>query len=190
MVSKGLDFKNVILVGVLAADMSLNLPDYRASERTYQIITQVAGRAGRGEDEGKVIVQSYTPNHYSLNYAKEEDYESLFKEEIEIRRLMGNPPFGKILLINGSSRFEEKLKNFMYTLQCNLKKLVVEDFTILGPVPCLITKLKENYRWQIIIKGNFDDEFSEKVKDTLYLLNKSVYNEIRVSIDINPNNMM
>ena len=190
MVSKGLDFKNVILVGVLAADMSLNLPDYRASERTYQIITQVAGRAGRGEDEGKVIVQSYTPNHYSLNYAKEEDYESLFKEEIEIRRLMGNPPFGKILLINGSSKFEEKLKKFMYTLECNLKKLVVEDFTILGPVPCIITKLKENYRWQIIIKGNFDDEFSEKVKDTLYLLNKSVYNEIRVSIDINPNNMM
>ena len=190
MVSKGLDFKNVTLVGVLAADMSLNMPDYRAAERTYQIITQVAGRAGRGQDEGKVIVQSYTPNHYSLKYAKEEDYESLFKEEIKIRRLMENPPFGKILLIIGSSKFEEKLVKFMYTLEGNLKKLLVEDATMLGPVPCIITKLKENYRWQIIIKGNFDDEFSEKVKDTLYLLNKSVYNEIRVSIDINPNNMM
>lgn len=190
MIAKGLDFKNVTLVGVLAADMSLNLPDYRSSERTYQIITQVAGRAGRGEDEGKVIVQSYTPNHYSLKYAKEEDYEALFKEEINIRSLMGNPPFGKILLINVSSKFEEKLKKFMYTIEHELKKLVLEDLTILGPVPCMITKLKENYRWQIIIKGNFDDEFSEKVKDTLYLLNKSVYNEIRISIDINPNNMM
>ena len=190
MVSKGLDFKNVTLVGILAADMSLNLPDYRASERTYQIITQVAGRAGRGEDEGKVIVQSYTPNHYSLKYAREGDYESLFKEEIDIRRVMGNPPFSKILLINVSSKFEEKLKNFMYTLECNLKKLVGEDFIMLGPVPCIITKLKENYRWQIIIKGNFNDEFSKKVKDTLYILNKSVYNEIRISIDINPNNMM
>ena len=189
MVSKGLDFKNVTLVGVLAADMSLNLPDYRAAERTYQIITQVAGRAGRGEDEGLVIVQSYTPEHYSLKYAKEEDYEGLFREEINIRRLMGNPPFGKILLINGSSKFEEKLKKFMYTLEVNLKKLIIDDLTILGPVPCIITKLKDNYRWQIIIKGNFDDDFSEKVKDTLYLLNKSVYNEIRVSIDINPNNM-
>lgn len=189
MVSKGLDFKNVTLVGVLAADMSLNMPDYRAAERTYQIITQVAGRAGRGEDEGKVIVQSYTPHHYSLKYAKEEDYESLFREEINIRRLMGNPPFGKILLILGSSKYEEKLVKFMYTLEGNLKKLVLEDFTMLGPVPCIITKLKDNYRWQIIIKGNFDDEFSEKVKDTLYLLNKSVYNEVRVSIDINPNNM-
>jgi primosomal protein N' (replication factor Y) len=189
MVSKGLDFKDVTLVGVLAADMSLNLPDYRAAERTYQIITQVAGRAGRGEDEGTVIVQSYTPNHYSLKYSKEEDYDGLFKEEINIRRLMGNPPFGKILLINASSKSEEKLKSFMYTLEGNLKKLIVEDLIMLGPVPCIITKLKENYRWQIIIKGNFDDDFSEKVKDTLYLLNKSVYNEIRISIDINPNNM-
>ena len=189
MVSKGLDFKNVTLVGVLAADMSLNIPDYRSAERTYQIITQVAGRAGRGSHEGKVIVQSYTPDHYSLKYAKEENYEGLFKEEINLRRLMGNPPFGKILLINGSSKYEEKLKKFMNNLQEKLKKLIIEDLTILGPVPCIITKLKENYRWQIIIKGNFDDELSEKVKDTLYQLNKSVYNEIRVSIDINPNNM-
>lgn len=189
MVSKGLDFKNVTLVGVLAADMSLNIPDYRSAERTYQIITQVAGRAGRGSDEGKVIVQSYTPEHYSLKYAQEEDYEGLFREEINLRRLMSNPPFGKILLINGSSKYEEKLKKFMNNLQENLKKLIIENLTMLGPVPCIITKLKENYRWQIIIKGNFNDEFSEKVKDTLYQLNKSVYNEIRVSIDINPNNM-
>lgn len=197
MVSKGLDFKNVTLVGVLAADMSLNLPDYRAAERTYQIITQVAGRAGRGKDEGRVIVQSYTPNHYSLKYAKQGNYEGLFKEEISIRRLMENPPFGKILLINVSSKFEEKLKKFMYTLEDNLKKLIVDSnnlqcngVSLFGPVPCIITKLKDNYRWQVIIKGNFNDEFSEKVKDTLYQLNKSVYNEIRVSIDINPNNMM
>lgn len=189
MVSKGLDFKDVTLVGVLAADMSLNLPDYRAAERTYQIITQVAGRAGRGEDEGKVIVQSYTPNHYSLKFAKEEDYEALFNEEIKLRRLMDNPPFGKILLINVYSKSEEKLRNFMYILADNLKKIVLEELIMLGPVPCIISKLKENYRWQIIIKGNFDDEFSEKVKDTLYILNKSVYNEIRISIDINPNNM-
>ncbi|NME81724.1 primosomal protein N' [Clostridium sp. SM-530-WT-3G] len=189
MVSKGLDFKDVTLVGILAADMSLNIPDYRAAERTYQIITQVAGRAGRGEDDGKVIVQSYTPNHYSLNYAKDENYEGLFKEEINLRRLMANPPFGKILLIGGSSKNEEKLKKFMNNLQVNLKKLIVGDLKMLGPVPCIISKLKDNYRWQIIIKGEFDDKFSENIKDILYQLNKSVYNEVRVSIDINPNNM-
>eukprot|EP00828_Plagiopyla_frontata_P030013 TRINITY_DN3891_c0_g2_i2.p2 TRINITY_DN3891_c0_g2~~TRINITY_DN3891_c0_g2_i2.p2 ORF type:complete len:310 (-),score=39.80 TRINITY_DN3891_c0_g2_i2:476-1405(-) len=190
MVSKGLDFKNVILVGVLAADMSLNMPDYRAAERTYQIITQVAGRAGRGEEQGKVIVQSYTPNHYSLLYAKSENYSELFKEEIRIRQLMGNPPFGKILLIVGTSRCEDKLKKYMYNLESNLRELIMnEDVTLYGPVPCIITKIKENYRWQIILKGKLNDNFNKKVKDRLYQLNKSVYNEIRISIDINPNNM-
>ncbi len=190
MVSKGLDFKNVTLVGVLAADMSLNMPDYRSAERTYQIITQVAGRAGRGEAEGKVIVQSYTPDHYSLQYAKEEKYKELFNEEIKIRKLMNNPPFSKILLINGISKNEEKLKEFMYNVESNLRKLIVDDTIIMyKPLPCIINKIKENYRWQILVKGNLNDEFNKKIKDTLYEINKSVYNEIRISIDINPNNM-
>lgn len=82
------------------------------------------------------------------------------------------------------------MKNFMYNLQKELEKLIIgTELTLLGPVPCIITKLKDKYRWQIIIKGNLSDEFNKKVKDTLYLLNKSVYNEIRISIDINPNNM-
>ena len=103
---------------------------------------------------------------------------------------MGNPPFGKILLINCVSKFEDKLKRFMYNLEGSLKELILdEEITIYGPVPCIITKLKDNYRWQIILKGKLNDDFNEKVKDTLYQLNKSVYNEIRVSIDINPNSM-
>ncbi|AIY80213.1 primosomal protein N' [Clostridium botulinum] len=190
MIAKGLDFPNVTLVGVLAADISINIPDYRCGERTFQIITQVAGRAGRGEKDGLVIVQTYTPNHYSLIHAKNADYKSFFEEEIRFRSLMDNPPFTKILVINGTSKFEEKLKNFMYNLQKELEKLIIgTELTLLGPVPCIITKLKDKYRWQIIIKGNLSDEFNKKVKDTLYLLNKSVYNEIRISIDINPNNM-
>ncbi|WP_252230355.1 primosomal protein N' [Clostridium sp. ZBS15] len=190
MIAKGLDFPNVTLVGVLAADISINIPDYRCGERTFQIITQVAGRAGRGEKDGLVIVQTYTPNHYSLIHAKNGDYKSFFEEEIRFRSLMDNPPFTKILIINGTSKFQEKLKIFMYNLQKELEKLIIgTGLTLLGPVPCIITKLKDKYRWQIIIKGNLSDEFSKKVKDTLYLLNKSVYNEIRISIDINPNNM-
>lgn len=171
MVSKGLDFKDVTLVGVLAADMSLNMPDYRSAERTYQIITQVAGRAGRGDEEGTVIVQSYTPEHYSIQYAKEENYKALFEEEIKIRQLMGNPPFGKILLINGLSKNEEKLKKFMYTLEEYLRKLILDDtISMYKPIPCILSKIKDNFRWQIIIKGNLSDEFNEKVKDTLYEL--------------------
>ncbi|WP_315077160.1 primosomal protein N' [uncultured Clostridium sp.] len=190
MIAKGLDFPNVTLVGVLAADISINIPDYRCGERTFQIITQVAGRAGRGEKDGLAIVQTYTPSHYSLIHAKNADYKSFFDEEIRFRSLMDNPPFTKILVINGTSKFEEKLKNFMYNLQKELEKLIIgTELTLLGPVPCIITKLKDKYRWQIIIKGNLSDEFNKKVKDTLYLLNKSVYNEIRISFDINPNNM-
>lgn len=190
MIAKGLDFPNVTLVGVLAADISINIPDYRCGEKTFQLIMQVAGRAGRGEKKGLVIVQTYTPNHYSLIHAKNNDYKLFFQEEVKLRKLMNNPPFTEILLINGISKFEEKLKKFMYNLQKKLEDLIVDtNFTMLGPVPCIITKLKEKYRWQIIIKGNLNDEFNKKVKDTLYLLNKSVYNEIRVSIDKNPNNM-
>ncbi|SQB97683.1 primosome assembly protein PriA [Clostridium paraputrificum] len=191
MVSKGLDFKNVTLVGVLAADISLNIPDYRSSERTYQIITQVAGRAGRGEKKGKVVIQTYTPNSLSLQYAIENNYNDLYNEEIKVRKIMNYPPFSTIFLINSISKDERKLKGFMNKVGESLRKLLDsrENIQILGPVPCIITKLKDNYRWQIIIKGNLDNKLKLKIKDILYELNKSVYNEIRISMDINPNNM-
>ena len=191
MVSKGLDFKNVTLVRVLAADISLNIPDYRSSERTYQIITQVAGRAGRGEKKGKVVIQTYTPNSLSLQYAIENNYNDLYNEEIKVRKIMNYPPFSTIFLINSISKDERKLKEFMNKVGESLRKLLDsrENIQILGPVPCIITKLKDNYRWQIIIKGNLDNKLKLKIKDILYELNKSVYNEIRISMDINPNNM-
>lgn len=191
MVSKGLDFKNVTLVGVLAADIALNIPDYRSSERTYQIITQVAGRAGRGEKKGKVVIQTYTPNSLSLQYAIENNYNDLYNEEIKVRKIMNYPPFSTIFLINSISKDERKLKEFMNKVGESLRKLLDsrENIQILGPVPCIITKLKDNYRWQIIIKGNLDNKLKLKIKDILYELNKSVYNEIRISMDINPNNM-
>lgn len=191
MISKGLDFKNVTLVGVLAADMSINLPDYRAAERTFQIITQVAGRAGRGEKQGKVIIQTYNPDHYSLEYAINYDYEGFYEKEFTVRALMKYPPFGKILLINGISKKEDLLKNFMHKIS-NVIKPVVEkeiDVDILGPIPCLIAKVKENYRWQIVIKGEFNSEFAKKIKELLYDESKNVYNDIRISMDINPNNL-
>ena len=191
MVSKGLDFKNVTLVGILAADISLNIPDYRSSERTYQIITQVAGRAGRGDKKGKVIIQTYSPENASLNYAVNNNYEELYKEEIRVRKIMNYPPFSKILLINAQSKDEIRIKKFMHILSEKLCTLELEkkNIEILGPTPCIITKIKENYRWQIILKGKISVEIRKIIKDTLYELTKSVYNDIRVSMDINPNNM-
>lgn len=191
MISKGLDFPNVTLVGIIAADISINIPDYRSAEKTFQIITQVGGRAGRGEKEGKVIIQTYTPDYYGLLYAKNYDYEGFYNEEFALRALMGYPPFGKILLINAASKNEQQLKSFMNSLSIELKKIKNEykDITMLGPVPCIITKIRDSYRWQILFKGELPQEFCKKIKDRLYEFNKNVYNDIRVSIDINPNNL-
>ncbi|MFC4780585.1 primosomal protein N' [Eubacterium multiforme] len=190
MITKGLDFKGITLVGVLAADMSLNIPDYRAGERTFQLITQVAGRAGRGDKEGKVIIQTYNPDHPSLKYVVNNDYKDMFKEEIGIRKNMGYPPFGKILLIRGISKEEEKLKKFMNSLGEEIKKILNDEINILGPTQCIVGKIKDKYRWQILIKGKITDELAKKIKDRLYEMNKSVYNEIRINIDINPNNLL
>lgn len=191
MVSKGLDFPNVTLVGILAADMSLNLPDYRAAERSFQIITQVAGRAGRGDKEGEVIVQTYTPEHYSLQYAKKYDYENFYEKEFTIRAMMGYPPFGRILLINGSGKNEDELRKQMIYLGEKVKEKAEEfgGLEVLGPTPCIIYRIKENYRWQIIVKGEFSAKFSKSIKDILYDKANNVYNDIRVSMDINPNSL-
>lgn len=191
MVSKGLDFENVTLVGILAADMSLNIPDYRSSEKTYQLITQVSGRAGRGDKEGKVVVQTYNPQHYSIEYAKKYDYEGFYKEEFTMRGLMNYPPFAKILLVNVSSKNEKILVDFMNKIKAEISKIVGEylNTEMLGPVPCIISKIKENYRWQILLKGDLSLEFCNKIKDKLYQLNKNIYNEIKISLDINPNNL-
>lgn len=192
MISKGLDFDNVTLVGVIAADSSLNIPDYKSSERTFQIITQVAGRAGRNEKDGKVIIQTYNPNHYTLLYSRDYDYEGFYREEFTARGLLNYPPFGKILLINCLSKNEEKLIDFMKQTKEEILKLLKmrNDIDVLGPVPCVIAKVKENFRWQIILKGELEIGLNKQIKEMIYNLNKSNYNEIRVSIDINPNNLI
>ena len=192
MISKGLDFDNVTLVGIIAADSSLNLPDYKSSERTFQIITQVAGRAGRSEKEGTVIVQTYNPEHYSLIYSKEYDYEGFYREEFTARGLLNYPPFGRILLINGSSKNEKKLIDFMKKSKDEISKLLKNrnDIDVLGPVPCIVSKVKENFRWQIVLKGELSLELNKNIKEVIYNLNKNSYNEIRISIDINPNNLI
>lgn len=106
MIAKGLDFKNVTLVGVIAADLSINLPDFRSAERTYELITQVSGRAGRGQKPGEVIVQTYSPENYSLKCAAKNNYRDFYNREIVVRKNMNYPPFSDILLINVSSKNE------------------------------------------------------------------------------------
>lgn len=192
MIAKGLDFKNVTLVGVIAADLSLNLPDYRSGERTFQLITQVAGRAGRGEKPGKVIVQTYNPDNYSIDYSISNNYEGFYNDEIAIRRDMNYPPFSKIFSINMSSKKEDILIKNIQNIGVLLKQILKKDDKIemLGPCPCSISKINEYYRWQILLKGQIDYVLANNIKNIIYDSLKQVYNEIRVSLDINPTNLL
>jgi primosomal protein N' (replication factor Y) len=192
MVAKGLDFKNVTLVGVIAADLSLNLPDYRANERTFQLINQVSGRAGRGSKKGKVIIQTYNPTSSSIIAASKNDYLGFYKEELQMRYLMDYPPFKKILLINLSSKYENLLIKNIQNVALLLKNMLQKNsnINILGPCPCSISKIKEMYRWQIIIKGDFDNKYACNIKKIVYDSIKTDYNNIRVSMDINPTSLL
>ena len=192
MVAKGLDFENVTLVGVIAADLSLNLPDFRAFERTFQLLTQVSGRAGRGSKEGKVVIQTYSAENTTIQYAADNDYDSFYKNEIMVRKAMDYPPFTSILVITMSSENENLLIKSMQNVGENLKYKIQNNdkITLLGPCPCGISKIKNFYRWQIIIKGNIEEIIADEIKNFVYESVKNVYNSIRVSIDINPSNMM
>ena len=191
MVVKGHHFPKVTLVGVIAADSSLNIDDYRASERTFQILTQVAGRAGRDKYEGNVIVQSYNPENFSILYAKEQNYEKFYETEIAIRKQLKYPPFCDIIVIGFSSANEEnikKLSDFMYdSLQ---KKIIRDDFKVLRPMPSPIDKIQNKYRWRMILKGNADNEINSIINETLKEVYDKNVKDIRIIVDVNPNNMV
>lgn len=192
MIAKGLDFPNVTLVGVLAADLSLNLPDYKASERTFQLLTQVSGRAGRGQKEGRVIIQTYTPEHYSIVHSGDNDYIGFYGKEISIRKDMNYPPFSKIMLISFNSKNEEVLIKAMQIIGIKLQEFIrnIDKIVMLGPCPCAISKIKDNYRWQIIIKGEVKSELAFNIRNYIYECMKEYYNEVKLSIDLNPSSLL
>ncbi|MHC1721278.1 MAG: primosomal protein N' [Clostridiaceae bacterium] len=192
MVAKGHDFKNVTLVGIIAADLSLNLPDFKSAERTFQLITQVSGRAGRGRKKGTVIVQTYNPDNYSIEYASKGDYKGFINEELIIRKHMNYPPFSDILCINMSSKQEELLIKCIQNVGIILKNNLMnyDKIDMLGPNPCMLSKIKDSYRWQLTLKGNIEPGFASSIRKTVYDLTKDVYNDIRISIDINPSSLL
>ena len=194
MIAKGHDFPNVTLVGVLAADSMLNTGDYRATERTFQLLTQVAGRAGRGIIPGRVIIQTYNVENYSIQCACAQDYRSFFEKEILVREKLVYPPFtniGSIVLSGTNDRM-------VYNKAVSIKKFVDEHFVgdfvkgdILGPFRSVISKVKNKYRWRINIKcrdmGKLIDVLT-KVSDQFYTHQGK--NDISISVDINPVNML
>ena len=191
MVVKGHHFPKVTLVGVIAADSSLNIDDYRATERTFQILTQVAGRAGRENLPGKVIIQSYNPENFSIQNAQKQNYEEFYETEIALRKQLKYPPFCDIIIIGFNSISEKeiiKVSNFAYEyLNKNLK---TEEFKIFKPMPSPIDKIQNKYRWRIIIKGNMNENANEVLNQLLKELYNKNYKNIKITVDVNPNNMM
>jgi primosomal protein N' (replication factor Y) len=157
MVAKGLHLPRVTLVGVVSADTALNLPDFRAGERTFQLLSQVAGRAGRGSRGGKVIIQSYCPEHYAIQAVGAHDYRALYKQEIEFRRSLGNPPFSQMVSLTFSHGVEaaamreaERLKKQM---DAEIAARGMTGITVIGPAPAFVARLRGRYRVQILLRG-------------------------------------
>ena len=199
MISKGLDFEDVLLVGVIAADTALNLPDYRAPEKTFQLITQVSGRSGRGKEKGKVVLQTYNPDHYSIVHAKDQDYIGFFNSEIVLRKEFLYPPFINLIniLIYGKNKFNVgKLSKEIYNIiGREVYNLYTNNYKnhIIGPNPAPIEKIKDNYRYQILLKVS--DESINAFKNLIKRV--CIYNEyklnikdIKISVDINPVNIL
>lgn len=189
MIAKGLDNPNVTLVGVISADASFNLPDFRASERGFQLLTQVAGRAGRGEFAGKVLFQTYNPDFYALESAKSQNYGEFYETEIAAREEFDYPPFSQIIRLILSSqngfRAEKSAQEIAMRLCLMVEKFgISERLEVLGPSPCVIERLNSQYRFQVLIKNKMGEKGHRFVSS---FLNKiTMPKDIRLAIDVDP----
>lgn len=184
MIAKGLDFSNVTLVGVITADTLLNFPDFRAGEKTFQLLTQVAGRAGRGEKEGEVIIQTYCPEHYSIQCAQKHDFLSFYRQEIEYRKTLNYPPFSYLAKITIKGEKEQQVITKAQEIAFCLQKTNLAT-EILGPIPAPLSKIRGQYRWQIILKNK---QLSQLREHLYFLSNQLDYqnSQVGILIDIEP----
>ncbi len=153
MVAKGLDFANVGLVGVISADVSLNIPDFRSAERSFQLITQAAGRAGRGQEQGTVVIQSFNPSHPAVRAAASQDYQSFYSQEIAVRRAVGYPPFSNIFQLVISDADAVKAEKSAIKAAEALREALGGDIPVLGPAPSVLRKQDGRFRYQILVKA-------------------------------------
>ena len=194
MITKGHDVSAVTLVGALLADLSLNLPDFRAAERTFQILSQVAGRSGRGDVPGRVIIQTYAPEHYAIQHLIKHDYKGFFAAEVPCRRSLNYPPFGRLvnLRIDGpkADEVEKSAKALSVKLGDRLLRdaKLQEQIEILGPAPAPIEKLRNRFRWQILLKGKPSSSLLDLAKQARVLFPRS--SSTRLHIDVDPYNML
>ncbi len=190
MIAKGLDFPNVTLVGVLNADTALNLPDFRSSERTFQLLTQVAGRAGRAEKPGQVLIQTYNPNHYAIRFAQEQDYEGFYEYEMGIRRSMAYPPYTFTVGLTLSHALEDLTVKKAYEIVGFLRENLSDKIQILGPTPKPIARTHNLFHYQILLKYRREDRLEAVLNAILDWSQARENKDLRLSIDHEPQNVM
>ncbi|MFZ5640060.1 MAG: primosomal protein N' [Bacillota bacterium] len=196
MIAKGLDFPRVTLVGVITADTTLNLPDFRAAERTFQLLTQVAGRAGRDERPGEVIVQTYAPDHYSIKAAREHDYTGFYQQEVDLRRSLEYPPFSRLVRIVVSATEENSviraaglLAEIFRDLTAGQELGVTEP--VLGPAPAPLARIRRRYRWQLCLRGIAPEQLVDLVKKAMPRFEEDYKGEgIKLTIEADPQAML
>ena len=193
MVTKGLDFPNVTLVGVISADTILNIDDYRSQERTFSLLEQVTGRAGRADEKGLSIIQTYSPDNKAVTYMQKHDYRGFYNEEILARKAMWYPPFCEIVSVIFSGKNENMTANcakFFAKQLAGLKKQQ-QKTQLLGPIPAYISKIKNKYIYRMLIKCENSDMINETLTAAEKQCRKNAnYENVSVVIDKNPNNMV
>jgi len=186
MIAKGLHFPNVTLVGIIHADLSLHIPDFRAGERTFQLLTQVAGRAGRGEVEGEVYVQSFTPFHPAIQYARRHDYVGFYEQEIEFRQQLNYPPVGRVALLTLRGRSEDRVKFVADHLRREMDTVAKElgEVVVAGPAPAPLLRAENFYRYQIMLRTSRMPQLSRKLSALRETF--PIPEDLRLVIDIDP----
>ncbi len=193
MVAKGHDFPGITLVGIICADLSLCFPDFRAGERTFQLLAQVAGRAGRGDVPGRVILQTYNPNHFSMVCAREQDFRTFYDKEILFREALSYPPVSRLIQLKISGRDKGKTREFAlamgeicHDLQKN-NNFFSASVQILGPIEASISKIANQYRWQILLKGLNVKQLHGFVRH-LMSKNSFMFNHrgVKIVVDVDP----
>jgi primosomal protein N' (replication factor Y) len=194
MIAKGHHFPLVTLVGIIWADVGLSVPDFRAAERTYQLLSQVTGRAGRGADPGRVIIQTHQPDHYGISLARQHDYEALYQREIALRRQLGYPPFARLINFRIEGSKERQVEKIAAALASSAEQLIKKGratVKILGPAPAPLALLRGKFRWQLLLMGSERKVLHDcSISLLRQTANLATAQRVKVSLDIDPENLL
>lgn len=190
MIAKGLDFPDVTLVGVLNADTALSLPDYRSSERTFQLLTQVSGRAGRADKKGQVVIQTYNPDNYAIQLACKQDYEKFFFYEMRLRHINNYPPYFYTIKLTVSAKNEASAAKESFKIKKEMEQYLTSQAVVLGPTPRSILKINNRFYYQLVIKYKYEPELEKYLKKLLTQSQRKSREDVMVMIDREPLNFL